>query len=135
MTDPLIYADMTDTEKSQIWAAVDALVANLAAVTGMCAEAVATSAYYRLQRHPAWGRNASKDHKQAAHAAGNGRCYKCGEEVALKDATFHHLRRGIPNQHGPANLVPSHEKCHNEEHGAEQASLMKGSPRRRKPTA
>jgi hypothetical protein len=133
MAEKRTYAEMTAVEKSQIWAAVDALVANLAAETGLCPEAVANSAFFRLQRHPSWGRNASDAQQRASHAESERRCFRCGNEVAFEDAAFHHLRRGIPDQHGPANLVPAHVKCHDEEHNAEQRSLMRGSPRYRKP--
>jgi 5-methylcytosine-specific restriction endonuclease McrA len=126
-------SEMTKEETKLIWKAVDALVERLSLETDLCPEAVANSAFYRLQRHPDWARNATQTQKRVSHAARGGKCFRCGEEVAFKDATFHHLLRGVPDQHGPANLVPFHEKCHDEEHKAEKASLMKGSPRRRKP--
>jgi hypothetical protein len=124
-------AEATLDEKRQINEALDELIASLADSVGLCREAVANVAFYRLQRHPGWGRNATAQHKRASHALWKGICNRCNQPVAFEAAKFHHLKRGIPDQHGPGNLVPEHEKCHDDEHNVKKGSLSKGSPTKR----
>lgn len=116
--------------KSTIRAAVDDVIRALAARLSLTEEAVANEAFYHLQRHPQWGRNATASQKRASHRHWGGRCHRCGEEVPFSDAKFHHLKRGMPGQHDPSNLVPEHEHCHDEQHGVSRGSLSKGSPRK-----
>jgi hypothetical protein len=124
-------ADATRDERGRIKIAVDKLISSLADSCGLCREAVANIAFYCLQRHADCGRNATKKQKRASYAHWDGRCKKCNEPVSFEDAKFHHVKRGIPNQHEPDNLVPEHEKCHDEEHNVKKGSLSKGSPVRR----
>jgi hypothetical protein len=125
------FAETAPEEKRRINDAVDDLIATLAAATGICREAVANVAFYRLQRHPGWGRNASKAQKRASHTRWKGTCKRCNKPVAFAAAKFHHLKRGIPDQHAPGNLVPEHLKCHDSEHSVKKGSLTKGSPTKR----
>jgi hypothetical protein len=99
----------------------------------ICEEAVAAIAFYWLQRHPTWGRNATTAQKNASYKHWNGTCHRCKKPVGRAEAKFHHLSRGIPRQHQPLNLVPEHTSCHDDEHNVIYASLAKGSPQPRKP--
>ena len=114
---------------------IDEFVVTLAKELSLSHEEVANEAFYRLQRHPEWGRNASPTQKRASYkywkkqAKGDyALCHKCRKEVTYEEAKFHHLCRGIQNQHDPLNLVPEHPKCHDKEHDVIKGSLSKGSP-------
>ena len=100
---------------------------------GICEAAVAAAAFYRLQRHPTWGRNATTTQKNASFKHWSGVCHRCKQAVGRSEAKFHHLTRGIPNEHSPLNLVPEHPTCHDDEHHVRNGSLSKGSPQPKKP--
>lgn len=60
----------------------------------------------------------------------------CGGGIeSLAQATFHHLKRGVPGLHSPENMRPLHRDeskgCHEKLHGAPPGSLTAGSLRRR----
>ena len=118
--------------KSAIRSALAELISSLATERSLTPEEVANESFYFLQRHPTWGRNPSATQKRASHRHWNGQCHRCVHEVAFVDATFHHLKRGIPHPHAPENLVPECMVCHDREHGVSHGSLSKGSPRGRK---
>jgi hypothetical protein len=120
--------EITLQNKDAIRSAISKTIEKLSEAHKVCIEAIANEAFYWLQRHPQWGRNASSTHKKASFQYWNGVCHRCKQAVALNAAKFHHLHRGVPNQHGPRNLVPQHLHCHDDEHGAEKGSLSKGSP-------
>ena len=121
-------AEITQKDKVAIRAAISAAIKRVSISCAVCTEAVANEAFYLLQRHPQWGRNASSTHKRASFKHWKRRCHRCKKSVPFDEAKFHHLLRGVPNQHGPENLVPQHLHCHDEEHGATRGSLSKGSP-------
>jgi hypothetical protein len=123
-----IRAEITQKDKDEVRSAISKTIEHLSATRAVCIEAIANEAFYWLQRHPQWGRNASASHKKASFLHWKGLCHRCQRAVALEEAKFHHLHRGVPNQHGPRNLVPQHLHCHDEEHGALRGSLSKGSP-------
>jgi hypothetical protein len=125
------YTDLTPNQIKDIRDSLDKFIRNTADGSGICAEAVAAIAFYRLQRHPTWGRNATPTQKNAAYKHWKGVCHRCNEEVGRAEAKFHHLNRGVPNQHEPSNLVPEHTSCHDDEHNVIYGSLSKGSPRPR----
>jgi hypothetical protein len=61
-------------------------------------------------------------------------CQGCkqGTSLTLKEAAFHHERRGFAEQHRPPNLAPYHRECHDREHDLpEGSSVHKGAPRSR----
>ena len=120
---------MLDNEKMQIRASVAELIERLAGKLKIHPEAVADVAFLYIQKHPSWGRNPSRTQKRASHKHWNNRCQGCREPVELRDAVFHHLRRRIPNQHEPENMLPYHRDCHDKVHDVSQGSLSKGSPR------
>lgn len=60
MKKPRMYSDLTPSEKSQIVEALDSFIISISQQVGACPEAAAAAAFYRLQRHPKWGRNAKK---------------------------------------------------------------------------
>jgi hypothetical protein len=120
---------MLDNERQRIRQAVAELIERLAIDLGTHPEAVADVAFLCIQKHPSWGRNPTKTQKRASHKHWEGCCQGCGESLEMRDAVFHHLRRRIPNQHGPENLLPYHPGCHDTEHKVSQGSLSKGAPR------
>lgn len=122
------YADLKKPQIAQIRDLLDEIISNISADLSVCSEAVAAVAFYRLQRHPSWGRNATKTHKNASFQRWKGICNRCKRPVSRAEAKFHHLVRGVPNQHGPENLVPEHTECHDDEHNVVYGSLSKGSP-------
>jgi hypothetical protein len=122
------YAELTKHEIEVIRDAVDQFITDLSAKISTCTEAVATVAFYRMQRHPSWGRNATTTQKNASYKHWKGVCHRCKEKVARSEAKFHHIVRGLPDQHGPKNLVPEHTACHDDEHNVVYGSLSKGSP-------
>lgn len=126
---PKTYANLNSDEIEAVRDALDSFIHETSAKSGICAEAVAAVAFYRLQRHPTWGRNATPTQKNASYQHWNGICHRCRQPVKRSEAKFHHLTRGVPNQHEPANLVPEHTACHDDEHNVIFGSLSKGSPR------
>ena len=135
------YSELTPVEKIGICTALDLLISDLSQRLGACPEAIAAKAFYRLQRHTAWGRNATETQKAASYRHWNGVCQRpdCTDKrpASRAELTFHHLVRGVPRQHEPANLVPHHLRCHDAEHRAVRRSLLTGSPekqRTKKPT-
>ena len=119
---------MSRAERKEICESIDVLVQTLASRMSICEEAIGAVAFYRTQKHPRWGRNASAAQKKAAFEHWKGKCQKCGGDVSFADAKFHHLKRGIADQHGPGNLVPEHTHCHDAEHMVKHGSLSKGAP-------
>ena len=121
------YDQLTDAERDEIRGQLDAVIESLSRELGVCVEAVANTAFMHVQKQPNWGRNATKAHKNASFLAWEGKRQRCRQPVDRSAAVFHHLSRGVPNQHGPQNLVPHHNRCHDEEHGVMQGSLTKGT--------
>lgn len=121
---------MLDHQKQLIRQSVSEVIERLATECSLHPEAVADVAFLHIQKHPSWGRNATKAQKRASHRHWQGQCQKCHEPVCFDDAVFHHLQRRIPNQHGADNLLPYCSKCHDVEHEVRQSSLSKGSPTR-----
>jgi len=122
---------MENKHRTKIRQAVSVLVEKLAEETGCHAEAVADVAFLHIQKHPSWGRNSTEAQKRASLRFWKERCQGCGEALSRAEAVFHHLRRRIPDQHAPENLLPYHPGCHDTEHGAKKASLSKGASRRK----
>ncbi len=119
---------MQAVQKEAIKRSVTELIVRLATELSMHPEAVADVAFLHIQKHPSWGRNPTKAQKRTAHRHWKGRCQHCQEQVPFEAAVFHHLRRRIPKQHQPDNLLPYHASCHDSEHEAQRGSLSKGSP-------
>jgi len=122
------YAELTPAEIKDIRDALDSFIAVTSDQFDACAEAVAAVAFYRLQRHPTWGRNATDAQKSVSYKHWKGVCHRCHKHVERGEAKFHHLTRGVPNQHVPSNLVPEHTSCHDDEHNVLYGSFDKGSP-------
>lgn len=123
------YSDLTNDDKDLIRKPLDILIQSLSEKLNATPEAIATELFYRLQRHPDYARNANTTQKNKSYAHHKGICQHCHEPVARQEAKFHHLERGVRNQHAPDNLVPYHVDCHDHKHGAVKDSLSKGSPR------
>ena len=123
----LLRSGLARTERALVEFAIGQTIRAFAKQFGKPPEAVAVEAFYVLQSHPEWGRNASATHKRRSLAHWQGCCYECGQPVTTAEATYHHLKRGVPNQHGPENLVPTHPGCHDRTHNAVKGSLLKGT--------
>ncbi len=122
------HKDLSDDVKSLIRSRLDQLVNTLSQELEAPVEAIATELFYRLQRHPVYGRNATVTQKNASYSHWRGICHKCDKPVARDQAKFHHLQRGVHKQHEPANLVPQHTHCHDRQHRVVKGSLSKGAP-------
>ena len=127
------YADLDAQDIKSIRDSLDLFINRTGEEWGICAEAVAAVAFYRLQRHPTWGRNATPTQKTASFKHWKGICFRCKESVGRTEAKFHHLTRGVPNQHDAHNLVPEHTSCHDDEHNVVYGSISKGAPRPKNP--
>jgi len=125
--------ELTSQDRNEIRQAIVRTVERIAFRRSICVEAVANEAFYQLQRNKKWGRNATQTEKRASLKWWKGMCYYKDGKVRFENAVFHHLKRGVPRQHGPKNLVPMHSRCHNRDHGAKKGSLLKGGPRKRRP--
>lgn len=123
-------AELSRADKVAIREGIVALVESVAAERAIHEQAVANEAFYLLQRHRRWGRNATEAARKAAYDHARGICHRCARPVRYSDANFHHLKRGIPDQHRPGNLVPEHQECHDAEHEVTHGSLSKGAPKR-----
>lgn len=132
-----MYSELTPIQKSVIVRTLDLFIRTTSEQLGVCPTVVAAASFYRLQRHPEWGRNPTRSQKTLAYKHWGGVCQhpKCmiKDPIKKNELTFHHLIRGIPDQHSPHNLVPMHILCHDDEHNAISRSLATGSPPR-KPT-
>ena len=93
-------------------------------------EAVVQGIRYWQQSNPDWPTNPTKKDRETSFKDHKGICALCdGAIVSINDATFHHLERGIPNLHGPQNMIPLHRTlgCHEKLHNAPPGSLTAGS--------
>jgi hypothetical protein len=93
-------------------------------------EAIVQEIRYWQQSHPDWRTNPTKKHKELRFRHHDGKCAECGEEISsINEATFHHKERGIPNLHGPHNMMPLHKTlgCHEKLHNAAPGSFTMGS--------
>jgi len=130
------YSELTEVEKKAIWNALDAFIENTSQKKAIYAEAIATLAYYRLQRHPVWRRNPTKTQKNASYKRWKGICQypPCKDKTPIdpkkKNLHYHHRSRGIPDQHGPDNMVPYHRHpCHTNEHKPKKKNNQSRSAR------
>lgn len=120
----------TEDQRDQIRAELDSFVKRVSAKTGLPGEAVALEVrYWHQSASNKYRTNASTADKTRSYKFYDGRCQAagCGEPIDRNDAVFHHVDRGVPDQHAPENLKPYHESCHDSHHGVERGSLTKGS--------
>jgi hypothetical protein len=117
--------------KAAIHKDLDAMIERTASDLGATREVVAREVYYRMQRHPDpdLRRNPTTAEKRRAFRYWAEACQRsgCTEPLNFGEAEFHHLARGVQDQHAPANLLPYHAKCHAAEH-----SLSRDVPKRRR---
>jgi hypothetical protein len=93
-------------------------------------EAVVQEIRYWQQSNSDWPTNPKKTHREASFKLHNGICMVCRLQIeSIAEATFHHLRRDIPNLHSPENMRPLHrwKGCHEQLHNALPGSLTAGS--------
>lgn len=119
---------MRHEERARIKQEMTDLIQSLAEEMSAHPEAVADVAFLHIQKHPFWGRNATKSQRRKAHRYWKGRCQGCGEPVEPAEAVFHHVQRRVPGQHDPENLKPYHPGCHDKVHNVKHGSLSKGAP-------
>ncbi|MGA2145587.1 MAG: hypothetical protein ABSH49_11570 [Bryobacteraceae bacterium] len=97
-------------------------------------EAVVQEIRYWQQSSADWRTNPTKKDKELSFKYHKRICAACREEISsISDATFHHLQSGIPNVHGPENMVPLHKTlgCHEGLHNAPPGSFTAGSMTRK----
>lgn len=123
----------TSTQRETIRKILFEIVDQLAKQTGLPHEAVVLEIrYFHQSASNPYRTTASEKDKKTSLEVNGRKCQfsGCNEPLTLSEAVFHHLERGCRDQHGPHNLLPYCEKCHDEEHDAVGASLAKGSRKR-----
>ena len=123
----MVNEKLSKVDRQVIYERVDNLVESLAESFKVQKSLVANSIFMRVQKHPQWGRNATSKHKNQSYQHWKGICPVCEKPVDRKSAIFHHLKRGVDDLHGPENLVPTHNDCHDRIHQIKEASLTKGT--------
>lgn len=101
--------------------------------TGLPDEGVVQEIRYWHQRASnEWSTHPSPTAKARSFRYWSSKCQRpgCRKPLTKDEASYHHLKRGIPNQHRPESLLTYHHGCHYNEHGAVRASLRKGPPGR-----
>jgi hypothetical protein len=69
--------------------------------------------FYR--NHPRWRTKPDANEKKRSFIYHGRACFNCGQPIGtLREAIFHHHRRGVRDQHKPENMVPCHQqgKCY-----------------------
>src|ERR1035441_8179247 len=92
-----------------------------ASLLGFPPEAAVQEIRYWQQSNPNWSTNPNQTAKRSSFEHHQGICLVCGGKISsIKVATFHHLKRGVPNLPGPQNMIPLHRDggCHEKLHNA-----------------
>jgi hypothetical protein len=123
-------------ERTQLRAELDHFVSEKAVALGRPEEAVVQEVRYWQQSAAKGHTNPTATQRRLSFEHWKNVCAVCGERIeSLDKATFHHLKRGIPNQHAPENMQPLHRNeprgCHEKIHGVPVGSLTAGSMRRK----
>lgn len=125
----------TDEQRRRLRATLDELARTAAIEYSHPVEAIVQEIRYWQQSTSAGRTNPIEAEKRNSFRYWNQVCMVCGQHIeTLKSATFHHLRRGVPDLHGPENMRPLHRDtgCHEKLHDAPVGSLTAGSQRRRR---
>jgi hypothetical protein len=123
-------------QRESLRKALSDFVINRAKEVGLPEEAVVQEIRYWQQSNSQWRTNPTSTDKRRSFRHWSECCWVCGDPIdMIADATFHHLKRGIPNLHAPENMVPLHRNedfgCHEKLHNAPSGSLTAGSLRKR----
>jgi hypothetical protein len=124
----------TEEQRKTIRKALASFTEEHASLLGCTPQAVVQEIRYWQQSHPDWRTNPTKKEKASSFKHHKGICVECHQQISsMDDATFHHLERGIPNLHGPSNMVPLHKTlgCHEKLHNAPSGSFTSGSMSRK----
>jgi hypothetical protein len=126
----------TPEQRRQLRAELDSFSNRAAEKYERPLEAIVQEIRYWQQSTSAGRTNPRKSEKQESFRFWNQQCMVCGDRIeSLTQATFHHLKRGIPDLHSPENMRPLHRDedkgCHEKLHGAPPGSLTAGSRRGR----
>lgn len=126
---------VTQDQRAEIRRSLNELVERLAADMRLdpCAVVLEVRYYHQSGSNP-YRTTATASDKRASLAHFGNVCQGCkaGPPLTLKEAAFHHERRGFSGQHRPPNLAPFHPECHDREHELpEGRSVHKGSPKAR----
>lgn len=130
-----IRSGVTQEQRDTIRRSLHELVETLAADMKIdpCAIVLEVRYYHQSGSNP-YRTTATQSDKRASLAHFKNVCQGCngGPPLTLKDAAFHHERRGFAGQHRPPNLAPYHPQCHDREHDLpEGRSVHKGAPKPR----
>ena len=122
----------TVRQRKEIQDYIDNIVEQLSREKNLIPVVVSNIAFLRLQKHPTWGRNATKTQKRESFKLSKEKCYICKKRISFSEAVFHHYKRDIAKQHSYPNLVPLHSDCHDRLHKVKNNSLLKGTPSKNK---
>lgn len=129
-------AGLTKDERGLLREELRVFVLEKAKKLGHPEEAIVQEIRYWQQSVKDWRTNPTKKEKEKSFEKYQRICWHCKKMISsFNEATFHHLKRGIPGLHEPENMVPLHRDesygCHEEIHGASR-SLTDGSLKSRK---
>jgi len=132
-----LASGFTVDERRRLRATLDDYATRIAKDYGHPLEAVVQEIRYWQQSVSAGRTNPKAQQKKASFHFWGQVCMVCNEVIeSLAAATFHHLKRGVPDLHGPTNMRPLHRDeskgCHEKLHGAPAGSLTAGSRRRQR---
>lgn len=122
----------SQSERTLLRRELDLFVSKRATKLGRPEEAVVHEIRLWQQSAAKGHTNATKTQQRKSFNHWKGICSACNKTIdSLADATFHHLKRGISNQHAPENMQPLHRDggCHEKLHGAPAGSFTAGSKR------
>lgn len=125
---------VTDKQRLEIRSELDALAKRLMSSAGLSGEAIALEIrYWHQSASNPYRTNSTSSDKNKSYKVHEGKCGFCSKKIeSFDEAVFHHIERGIADQHGPENLVPYHNECHDNHHhaGKQAASMTKGSQKK-----
>lgn len=127
----------TGEQRKLLRAALNEFASSAAQKYGHPLEAVVQEIRYWQQSSSAGRTTPTAQEKKFSFRHWDQTCMVCNTRIeSLAVATFHHMKRGVPNLHGPDNMRPLHRDeamgCHEKLHGAPPGSLTAGSLRRKK---
>lgn len=105
------------------------VVQELKYTTGLPGESIVQEARYWQGSGTKYKTDPTTTDKNKSWSYYKGICQICYNNIdENNDAVYHHEKRGVENLHGPENMKPVHNSCHdNHHHDNPKASLTKGS--------
>ena len=124
------------TKRKKLRSELDQFVTIKAESFGHPEEAIVQEIRYWQQSAAKAHTNPTRAQREKSFEHWQGICLVCKKRIAsISAATFHHLKRGVPNLHAPENMQPLHRDesfgCHEKLHGAPAGCLTAGSMRQK----